>query len=426
MCLNPLKIINKSKRLYYKNNIKLINYVPCGKCAECKIQYTNDIMIRTYYECLSANYVVFDTLTYNEKNVPKLNKILKNDYHIDIYDEYDYNVLYYIDVQKFLKRLRKNIKIKCSYLIAGEYGSENNRPHYHLLLFVKDDTPVEKIKDFIYQNWHNGFTDGSGMTLSDYIDKRVFSKFKARYNAIAYVCKYMNKIGYFDNILYNYIYKKYKVSCENNNNIFDNKSVQCIYKNFKQFVKWSHNYGNEKFDIDEYEINGYIQVDTEWKHNKYTLPLYYLRKYYKNRVNENYIDNQRKMNYDKLILNKKKLQILSKFIDIINNSKDEYIKSISRKVLKNLVEYKLCKQYRIKNNDYIYSEEYLNVDENIIDCKNDKITFEQFIKKYMITVPEYDFMLDKIMLENNKQRKLIKESKINILNIKNNYIRETC
>lgn len=40
------------------------------------------------------------------------------------------------DVQKFLKRLRKQIPIR--HFITGEYGEKTHRPHYHAILFGAD------------------------------------------------------------------------------------------------------------------------------------------------------------------------------------------------------------------------------------------------------------------------------------------------
>lgn len=39
------------------------------------------------------------------------------------------------DVQDFMKRLRKISPRKLKYYYCGEYGSENKRPHYHMILF---------------------------------------------------------------------------------------------------------------------------------------------------------------------------------------------------------------------------------------------------------------------------------------------------
>ena len=64
--------------------------------------------------CQSAHFV---TLTYDNEHVPE-----------------NYN-LEKTDLQKFFKRLRKRIPHKIKYYAVGEYGSETQRPHYHIILF---------------------------------------------------------------------------------------------------------------------------------------------------------------------------------------------------------------------------------------------------------------------------------------------------
>jgi len=60
----------------------------------------------------------FITLTYMEEHLP------------------DRNQLYHKDFQDFIKRLRKKHDIR--YYMAGEYGPENDRPHYHACIFGYD------------------------------------------------------------------------------------------------------------------------------------------------------------------------------------------------------------------------------------------------------------------------------------------------
>lgn len=60
----------------------------------------------------------FITLTYSDEYLPDRNKLHKQ------------------DIQKFLKRVRKKYKVR--YYYAGEYGPENGRPHYHMIMFGHD------------------------------------------------------------------------------------------------------------------------------------------------------------------------------------------------------------------------------------------------------------------------------------------------
>ena len=67
-----------------------------------------------YYE-----HACMATLTYDDAHLPDHGQLLKS------------------DVQKFLKRLRKNTGA-FRYVASGEYGELNRRPHFHLALFGLD------------------------------------------------------------------------------------------------------------------------------------------------------------------------------------------------------------------------------------------------------------------------------------------------
>lgn len=47
-------------------------------------------------------------------------------------------------MQDFMKRLRKHHKQKIVYYLAGEYGTDTNRPHYHIILFNANIYTVNK------------------------------------------------------------------------------------------------------------------------------------------------------------------------------------------------------------------------------------------------------------------------------------------
>lgn len=82
----------------------------------CKLERSREWAVRCVNESQMHTYNCWDTLTYNDANLPE---------HGD---------LNYPDVQKFLKRVRKrgyNIR----YYGCGEYGETTKRPHYHICLF---------------------------------------------------------------------------------------------------------------------------------------------------------------------------------------------------------------------------------------------------------------------------------------------------
>lgn len=109
MCYSPVKVrIDK-----YGQPV----YGACRHCWECKQTRANEWAVRCSLELKDHDMSCFITLTY-ENNPLILDKT---------------------DLQKFMKRLRKNIHpIKIRYFAAGEYGDKSLRPHFHVIIFGYD------------------------------------------------------------------------------------------------------------------------------------------------------------------------------------------------------------------------------------------------------------------------------------------------
>lgn len=91
----------------------------CGQCVECRLAYSREWAIRMMHELHYYEHACMATLTYDDAHLPDHGQLLKS------------------DVQKFLKRLRKNTGA-FRYVASGEYGELNRRPHFHLALFGLD------------------------------------------------------------------------------------------------------------------------------------------------------------------------------------------------------------------------------------------------------------------------------------------------
>lgn len=92
--------------------------IPCNKCLNCRLLYAREWSIRCLHEAKMHKENTFLTLTYKDL---KGGETLK-----DLYP----------DFQKFMKRLRKQNPNKfINYLVTGEYGDLNKRPHWHALIF---------------------------------------------------------------------------------------------------------------------------------------------------------------------------------------------------------------------------------------------------------------------------------------------------
>lgn len=97
--------------------------LPCGKCYECKARRVSNWSYRLLRECDVSTSAYFVTLTYNVDSVSLTQK--------------KWMTLVKADVQKFMKRLRKQSKgaKPLKYYLCGEYGGKFYRPHYHIILF---------------------------------------------------------------------------------------------------------------------------------------------------------------------------------------------------------------------------------------------------------------------------------------------------
>lgn len=88
--------------------------VPCGKCINCLVNYSNIWAQRICDEATHHQDNCFVTLTYKETD----------------------GNLHREDLVKFVKRLRARIDpIKIRVFYCGEYGGRGNRPHYHCIIF---------------------------------------------------------------------------------------------------------------------------------------------------------------------------------------------------------------------------------------------------------------------------------------------------
>lgn len=105
--------------------------IPCGQCIGCRLDRTQDWAIRCHHEASMYEYNSFLTLTYNDENLP-------SDLSVSV-----------VEMQLFMKRLRKKYSHQIRFYLCGEYGDEKQRPHYHVLLFnheFRDKSPWKKTK----------------------------------------------------------------------------------------------------------------------------------------------------------------------------------------------------------------------------------------------------------------------------------------
>lgn len=123
--------------------------VRCGGCIGCRLDRQAAWATRCYAESKCHTSNSFVTLTYNAEHYPM------------------HGSLSYRDWQLFAKRLRKKIGA-FRFFVAGEYGEDFQRPHFHALLFGVDFSDKRKSNSMysrhtIYQSemldglWGKGF-----------------------------------------------------------------------------------------------------------------------------------------------------------------------------------------------------------------------------------------------------------------------------
>lgn len=149
----------KYEDLMYNPKIMLI---PCGQCIGCRIRQREDWTTRIELEARDypKDEVWFITLTYDEDHVPgmitKTGEIMRKVQYTWKPGEKrpsSVQILLYEDIQKFLKRLRKAYRGKLRYFVAGEYGEQTARPHYHMILYGWRPTDLKEL----YKIQHNGY-----------------------------------------------------------------------------------------------------------------------------------------------------------------------------------------------------------------------------------------------------------------------------
>jgi len=136
--------------------------LPCGRCPPCKKRRVDGWVFRLMQEDRVSSSAHFVTLTYDTQHVP----ISPNGFMTLSKD----------DFQKYMKRLRKMTTNKLKYYVAGEYGSNNLRPHYHAIIFnCPDDS-------YFYEAWKLGNSYFGQVVVGDVTG-----------NSVAYTMKYIDK-----------------------------------------------------------------------------------------------------------------------------------------------------------------------------------------------------------------------------------------
>jgi len=146
--------------------------LPCGKCHGCRLEKSREWAMRVMHEASLYNDNCFITLTYDDDNVPE-------DGNLD-----------YTHFQNFMKYLRRDFSDKpIRFYMAGEYGSDFGRPHFHACLFnfTFDDLEFLRLSPTgcklfrsptLERLWPKGFSSVGSLTFESaaYVARYIMSK----------------------------------------------------------------------------------------------------------------------------------------------------------------------------------------------------------------------------------------------------------
>lgn len=185
--MNLTKYICQNRTKYFNKRTQRFEYSDCGSCPVCRYRKNMRQFSILTQSCKAYKHKFFVTLTYSRESIPtyrfyikdfdgintlmaapvsqRIKDVDNSHYRIGEYNEelqgklfsynlaintndnfsnYEFPVLFYKDVQDFLKRLRigfsRYIKGKSDikFFCLSEYGAKYYRPHYHLLLFTNN------------------------------------------------------------------------------------------------------------------------------------------------------------------------------------------------------------------------------------------------------------------------------------------------
>lgn len=185
-------------------------FIPCGKCFDCRKRENNSWLFRLKAEIESLPksewYAVFCTLTYNDKHLPRIPRILLKNKK----DSSDF-CFSKSDVREFSEKVRKFLELKGAkdekrsrWLIASEFGESTHRPHYHMLWIVPSFIDSSELFTFVKQIWCNkGFVFPK--EFEGGIDSHGYQHKPFVVDDLPKTCKYVSKyiskdIAYMSNI----------------------------------------------------------------------------------------------------------------------------------------------------------------------------------------------------------------------------------
>lgn len=130
---NWLKCESSFRSPYAEKCVTTFTEIPCGKCIDCKLQYSRQWADRCMFESeyYKPSECWFLTITYNDESI------------MDVGSDIFAGNLDKTELSAFLKRLRRHCEYHelsdgIRFYACGEYGTKTFRPHYHVILYGLD------------------------------------------------------------------------------------------------------------------------------------------------------------------------------------------------------------------------------------------------------------------------------------------------
>jgi len=151
-CIRPLSASqNSAGDVVYSSRKALAGLVgfelPCRKCLPCRLEQAREKAIRCFHESMMHEDNIFLTLTYDDAHLES-------------------PWLLYQHFQKFMKDLRERLsrdvrskdEAHISFMVTGEYGDKNKRPHWHALVF--NYSPEDCVRKYVTELGEQVYSSG--------------------------------------------------------------------------------------------------------------------------------------------------------------------------------------------------------------------------------------------------------------------------
>lgn len=172
-CFHPVPAARYGHLRYSSEKPLAVEY-PCGRCVGCQQARQRSWALRIQHEAATHSQNSFITLTYD--------------------DAHYYPSLVYGDFKRFLRRLVASLG-PARYFVAGEYGSQTGRPHWHAVLFGRTFPRMSQLSGSLYRSpvleglWPYGFSSIGSVNpqTARYVAKYAVKSTRARAREVVHL-----------------------------------------------------------------------------------------------------------------------------------------------------------------------------------------------------------------------------------------------